>query len=190
VFSALLDTSVLWPSLQRDFLLALAIEGLYRPLWSIAILAELEFHETQKLIARGEVAEAATTRAVRLVEQMSAAFDDALVENWEPLEGSFGLPDRDDEHVVAAALVGGADVIVTSNLKDFPPQLIPHPVVVTSPAEFAADTVAVSPDTAHRAIQSMVARFSSPPMTPDQVLDRLIERYGMLEAVDLLRAVN
>ena len=151
MFAALLDTSVLWPSLQRDCVWSLAIEGLYRPLWLTAIFDELEFHETQKLVGRGEHADPAAVRARRLVEQMLSAFDDALVENWEPLEGTFGLPDPDDEHVVAAAMVGGAEVIVTSNLKDFPPQRIPEPFKVVSPAQFAADTVSVSPDVARRA---------------------------------------
>jgi predicted nucleic acid-binding protein len=126
MFAALLDTSVLRPSLQRDFLLSLAIEGMYRPLWSSTILAELEYTETQKLMDRCEQPDVAAMRARHLIEQMTAAFDDALVENWEPHEGTFGLPDPDDEHVVAAAVVGGAGAIVTENLRDFPLRRFPR----------------------------------------------------------------
>lgn len=189
MFAALLDTSVLWPSLQRDFLLSLAVEGLYRPLWSAAILDELDYHEAQKLIGRGHDPGFAAQRAQRLVDRMTMAFNDAVVVNWESLDGTFGLPDVDDEHVVAAALVGGADVIVTSNLKDFPPQQIPQPLTVISPTQFAADTVAVSPDIAYRAVIAMASRFVRPSSTVDEILDQLAGRYAMIEAVELIRGV-
>ena len=190
MFAALLDTSVLWPSLQRDFLLSLAIEGMYRPLWSGAILAELEYHEMRKLVERGEQPDVAATRASYLIDQMTSAFDDALVENWEPHEGAFGLPDPDDEHVVAAAVVGGAGAIVTDNLRDFPTAKIPPHIKVLSPAKFAADTVSVSPDLARRALQAMASRFSTPALTTDEILARLVERYRMGEAVELIRATS
>jgi predicted nucleic acid-binding protein len=190
MFAALLDTSVLWPSLQRDFLLSLAIEGMYRPLWSSTILAELEYTETQKLMDRCEQPDVAAMRARHLIEQMTAAFDDALVENWEPHEGTFGLPDPDDEHVVAAAVVGGAGAIVTENLRDFPLAKIPPHIKLLSPAEFAADTVSVSPDVALRAVQTMAARYAAPPLTTEDILNRLVQRYQLTEAVELIRAVN
>ena len=187
--TALLDTCVLWPSLQRDFLLSLAVEGLYRPLWSTAILDELRYHEAEKLIGHGHDPALAAQRAQHLVDRMSTAFNDAVVVNWESLDGTFGLPDIDDEHVVAAALVGGADVIVTSNLKDFPPQQIPKPLTVISPMQFAADTVAVSPDVAYRAVIAMASRFIRPSSTVDEILDHLVARYAMIEAVELIRGV-
>lgn len=187
MLAAILDTSVLWPSLQRDFLLSLAIEGLYRPLWSTAILDELRYHEAQKLVDRGHDPVVAEQRSQHLVNQMSRAFDDAILANWESLEGTFGLPDVNDEHVVAAALVGGADVIVTSNFKDFPPQQIPNPIKVVSPTQFAADTVAASPGAAHQAAIAMTARFVRPLSTVEQILDHLAARYAMVEAVELIR---
>jgi predicted nucleic acid-binding protein len=189
MFAALLDTSVLWPGLQRDFLLSLAVEGLYRPLWSTAILDELCYQEARKPIDRGHDPALASQRAQRLVDRMRTAFDDAIVVSWESLEGTFGLPDIDDEHVVAAALVGGADVLVTSNLKDFPPQQIPNPLTVISPAQFAADTVAVSPDIAYRAVIGLASRFVRPSSTVDEILDHLVARYTMIEAVELIRSV-
>ncbi|WP_433014062.1 PIN domain-containing protein [Kribbella sp. CA-294648] len=147
MFAALLDTCVLWPSRQRDFLLSLAVVNLYRPLWSSAILDELHDHEIEKLVERHGLSRSeAEGRAARLIEQMRSHFDDAEVRNWEPYDGTFGLPDRDDEHVVAAAVAGHAGAIVTENLKDFPQDKIPPGIEVVEPSEFAANTVAVVPN--------------------------------------------
>lgn len=62
VFTALLDTSVLWPSLQRDFLLSLAVEGLYRPIWPQAVLDELIEAEAEKRIQHGAEPDQARVR--------------------------------------------------------------------------------------------------------------------------------
>jgi len=135
VFAALLDTCVLWPSLQRDFLLSLAVEGLYRPVWSSAILAELEYEEAAKWVRRGADKHEAACRASRLISRMRMAFDDAEVSGWEALDGTYGLPDPDDEHVVAAAFVAGAGVIVTHNLKHFPNDGLPEGIAVLTPSQ-------------------------------------------------------
>ncbi len=190
MFAAVLDTCVLWPSLQRDFLLSLAITGLYRPLWSDRLLEELEFHEARKLVERGDAdQQTAVARAGRLIGMMRSSFDDSLVEGWEPLEGTLGLPDPDDEHVLAAAIVGSAGAIVTNNDKDFPACRVPKHIQILKPAQFAADTVAVDPERALRAVEAMVTRRTKPPESVDQVLQNLIDRYSMDEAVDLMRSV-
>ncbi len=45
---------------------------------------------------------------------------DCLVENYGNLIETLDLPDKDDRHVLAAAIYAKADVIITFNLKDFP----------------------------------------------------------------------
>ncbi|MFD6092843.1 PIN domain-containing protein [Oerskovia sp. NPDC060338] len=78
--AVVLNTCVLWQSLQRDFLLSLAIKGPYRPLWSSAILSELEEHEGRTLVSRGANQVGAERAAQYLIGQMSSAFDGACVE--------------------------------------------------------------------------------------------------------------
>jgi len=187
VFAALLDTNVLWPSLCRDFLLSLAVEGLYRPLWSEAILDELMYHEQKKLEGRGTAPAVAQAKAEKLDWAMRDAFPDAIVIGWEPLEGSYKLPDPDDEHVVAAAVVGGAGAIVTENAKDFPIDRIPNSVQVLSAAEFALNTVDLDPAAVLRALGKMSARFVAPPSSQADIVNQLEQRYGMSEAADIIR---
>ena len=48
---------------------------------------------------------------------------DALVTGYQDLIPALQLPDPDDRHVLAAAIRGHADVIITMNLRDFPSDL-------------------------------------------------------------------
>ena len=57
-------------------------------------------------------------------DRMDARFPDSLVRGYEALIESLSLPDANDRHVLAAAIKCGADTIVTSNVKDFPPETL------------------------------------------------------------------
>jgi hypothetical protein len=68
---------------------------------------------------------------------MNQRFLDALMQGVEPLIPRLTLPDPNDRHVLAAAIESRADVIVTANLKDFPPTaLVPHGIAVADPDDF------------------------------------------------------
>ncbi|HLR28187.1 MAG TPA: PIN domain-containing protein [Ruania sp.] len=190
MFAAVLDTSVLWPSLQRDFLLSLAAEGAYRPLWSEAILDELVYHEAQKLTGRGWKGSEADAAAQRLIDRMSQAFDDALVADWQALQGSYDLPDPDDEHVLAAAVIGGAEVIVTDNLKDFPVSRLPEPVRAVAARDFVYDTVRQHLTLACRAVLAICERSGrhGQRLYAAGLLTILGERYQMTATTELLWA--
>jgi predicted nucleic acid-binding protein len=189
VFTALLDTCVLWPDLQRDFLLSLAIEGMYRPVWSSVVLEELEYEQRAKLIERGQEADEAAKRAQHLVEQIRQHFDDAEVGGWEGLEGTYGLPDPDDEHLVAAAVVANAGAIITLNVRDLPPDRLPRGLQVLSPKEFAANTVSLDPDRACAAVAAIAKRSGrlGRVQTEEDILEILDRRYGMASAVEMMR---
>jgi len=171
VYSALLDTCVLVPSRARDVLLEIASTGAYRPLWSTEILDELDRTLRLLLGKRGTSPEVIDAYLTRLTQQMTTAFPDALVTDWEPLVPTIQLPDPDDRHVVAAAQAGRADVIVTDNLADFPPHALPAPLTRQSLDDFLLDALDLHPSqvvTAVRAIASRTGR-SGPAMTAHDI---------------------
>ncbi|MFE4949068.1 PIN domain-containing protein [Leifsonia sp. NPDC056665] len=108
------------------------------------------------------------------LRSMNDAFDDALVTGWEPLTAGIHLPDPKDAHVVAAALVGRADVIVTQNTKDFPDRVLkPLGLDVVRVDEFLLDQFDLSPASACRIVNEQAAAMKRPPVSTGQLLDRL-----------------
>jgi predicted nucleic acid-binding protein len=188
MFTALLDTCILWPSLQRDFLLSLGVEGAFRPIWSHTILEELEYEESRKLISRGFSPGDAALRARLLIKRMEASFSDSIVEGWEPLVGTYGLPDPNDEHVLAAAVMGGAGAIVTLNLRHFPLGVVPSQVQVLTPAEFLADNVSLHPDLARLALHEIATRRASKRahVSPYEIAQVLARKYSLEKAMGYL----
>ncbi|WP_284163052.1 RSP_2648 family PIN domain-containing protein [Frigidibacter sp. SD6-1] len=114
---ALLDACVLYPTVLRQILIGAAAAGLYRPLWSERILEEwaratVKLGPGAEAVARGEIA------------ALKAAWPGASVAPGAALLGRLWLPDPADIHVLAAAIAGGAEAIVTFNAADFPRQIL------------------------------------------------------------------
>jgi len=113
----LLDTCVLYPTVMREVLLGVAAKGLYQPLWSQRILDEWS-RAAVKLGPAGQV------QADTEIAMVSAQWPKARVKVMEGLQDRLWLPDANDVHVLAAAIAGNADVIVTLNAKDFPRNIL------------------------------------------------------------------
>ena len=110
---ALLDACVLYPTVMREVLIGVADAGLYQPLWSARLLEEW----ARAAAKRGPGDEAIARSEIALLR---AAHPKAET-TWAPsLEARLWLPDPNDVHVLAAAIAGSAEVIVTRNATDFP----------------------------------------------------------------------
>lgn len=110
---AVLDANVLFPTILREILTDLAAAGLYMPLWSDRILAEWR-HAAARL---GPDQDAIAGAEIAL---LSARFPGASMPDDGIACIDLNLPDPADRHVLEAAIAGGADQIITANLRDFP----------------------------------------------------------------------
>jgi hypothetical protein len=176
LYAAVLDTCVLYPATLRDILLCLAQAGLYRPLWTSDILFELH----RNLVNRpgpgsGQEREA---KIARLVNEMTAAFEDALVSGHEPLIATMSNHFQ-DRHVLAAAVRAGADAVVTFNLDDFPAEsTTPLEIEAVHPDEFLLNQLDLDPPLVLRALERQVAGNRRPPTSVKDLCDSM-ERHQL-----------
>ena len=116
---------------------------------------------------------------------------DSLVHGWQRIVPSVtGLPDADDRHVLAAAICGHADAIVTFNLDDFPAEaLAPFGVEALHPDDFLLNQLDLTPIAALKAIKAMRARWRQPQLSALD-LAAAIEKLQMPLVAARLREVG
>ncbi len=124
----------------------------------------------------------------RLRQLMNGAVRDCLVSGYEPLIEGLKLPDPAERHVLAAAIMAGAQVIVTSNLKHFPAaDLRQWDVEAKSPDDFVLDQVGIDGRTVAACVQQIADARTRPPQDIEDVLSQL-ESDGLVESAAALRA--
>lgn len=167
----LLDACVLFPTVMRELLLGVAATGAFAPLWSPRILEEWA-RATRRL---PEGAEATARAEIALMRDRWPA---AAIDPGPDLIERLSLPDPDDRHVLAAAIAGGADVLMTLNRSDFPTRtLARHGLLLREPDGFLTELAAESPQAAAVA-ETVRARAEAVSGRP-QPIRPLLKRAGL-----------
>ncbi|CNF58244.1 PIN domain-containing protein [Yersinia similis] len=170
-YPVVLDACVLYPARLRDLLMHLGLAGLYQPKWSDTIQDEWR---RNLLIQRSDIKPEALVHTTRL---MNRALPDANVTGYESLIEGLKLPDRDDRHVLATAIRAKAEVIVTMNLRDFPPDILAEfGIEALHPDEFISDLFDLNHAVALEAVRQQRRSLKNPPMTIDEFLNMLLKQ--------------
>jgi predicted nucleic acid-binding protein len=176
-FIVILDANVLFPFTLRDTLLRAAAEGFYQVRWTSQILDEA----TRNLVRTSAMTE---EQAKRLRSNMERYFPEAEVIGYEHLINSM-MNDPKDRHVVAAAVKAGAQVITTSNLRDF--TALPDGIEAQSPDEFLCNLFDLDPNRFTQLLRDQAADSKKHPVTFEELLDRLAR---IVPARDFIAAVR
>lgn len=178
--TAVYDACVLYPFVLRDLLMQLATTGLFRARWTRTIQQEW----TDALVrAHGDDLRGKLQRVCDLMEQ---AVPDCLIADYETLIDGLSLPDPDDRHVLAAAIRGQADVIVTLNLADFPRHVLrAYDIEPMHPDDFIRSQAELSPHTVVEAAKTCRRRMHNPPRDAEEYI-AIIRRQGLPATADFL----
>lgn len=180
-FTAFYDADVLYGSQLRNLMMHLALTGLFHAKWSADVHEEWM---TRLLRNRPDLSREKLERTRMLMDKHAA---DALVTGYEASIQGLHLPDPNDRHVLAAAIRGRADVIVTRNVRDFPADVLgPFGIEAQHPDEFVVHLLDLAPELVTDAARCHRASLKNPAKTTKEYL-QMIEAEGLTETVAILR---
>ena len=161
------------PLSTRDLLLRGAERYLYEVRWSVKIIEEVHRNLVEDERCTGE-------QAGHLVSQMMEAFPEANVTENDTLTEAM-TNDEADRHVLAATITAGADVIVTDNVRHFPPAACDqYGVDVQTPDEFLSYSLDLAPEVMGDIFLQQVRDLDRPALDAASALSALEKRLPTL----------
>lgn len=134
--TVLADANVLFSQEQRNILMTLAIEGLFRLHWTKEIEDEWVRNRGKHLLKAGKDASA----PLRTADKMRRAIPDFDPGDWQRFVDETGRTSASDRHVAAAAIGCAPSHLLTWNLKDFDAERLKiHGVLIRTPDDFLCD---------------------------------------------------
>ena len=170
-FTVVLDANVLYPALVRDLLIQCASDGLFRG----KLTAQINREWMSNLLKnRPDIEPKKLERTCELLER---AMPDCMVTNYESLIDGLDLPDSEDRHVLAAAILCHAQIIVTFNMRDFPSgALKKFDIQAVHPDTFLRSQADLSLPTFLKSVKTVLGRLKNPQKTADEYLIELASR--------------
>lgn len=184
VLTAVLDACVLYPAPIRDLLLSLASEGLFEPKWSKIINEEWV---RNLLLNRKDIKR---ERLEVTVGVMNKSFPLANVKKYSKLTTKLNLPDKNDNHVLSSAIKSKSQYIVTSNLKDFPCNILKeYNITAIHPDEFILNLLENNEEGSLKAFSELMYRLKNPPITKGELLI-IFEKIGLSKTSSKLAEIT
>lgn len=162
------DTGVLFPFSVMDLLLALTEDGVHELVWTDDLLAEWE-----RVIVREHQRSADTAASVTAA--IREHFGDLRIGAAPPnLVAKMPGADPDDHVHSAAAVNAGIDILLTWDTAGFPAaELAALGLRVADPDAYLVQLLDEAPAEVSTAVRTVARSKTRPPLTVDQILDRL-----------------
>ncbi len=175
----LYDANLLYPFHLRNFLVQLGVHSLVRPRWTDAIHDEW----IRNLATTGRVTR---ERLVQTRDIMKRVLPEADIRGYEHRIAGLILPDAGDRHVLAAAIEGQVDILLTFNLRHFPKNiLVPFGLRAMNPDGFLCELHAADPEAMAGVVDA--ARLNLGQSTPDaSAFTAILARQGLVRFAAIL----
>ena len=162
-YTAVIDACVFFGMLKTDVLMSLCVRGLFAAKWSERIENEWVGRLSDKKPDK-------KAQIIRRRDKMRAAVPDWAVCSHAiaSIEPSLDLPDMDDRHVLAAAIVGHADCVVTDDTWGFSGESVSqYGIEIIDTDSFIINQLDLDEYQALAALKSMRSRWKNPNPTPE-----------------------